>query len=77
MMDIQHTSWVPPLLGLASVVCGYFSLELMSSGPGIQVLTNKGKRSLAVISVVRPRLGKLAIALAVLGLLFELVIELI
>jgi hypothetical protein len=74
-MDFRRMGWVPPLLGLASAVCGYFALNVSTSSV-IKTWTPEGMKPLAVISVHRPVMGWLALALVVLGLLFQLVIEL-
>lgn len=75
-MALRRMGWVSPLLGLASVVCGYFALSIEAS-PVLKTSTSEGMKPLAVVSVEQPALGWLALGLVVVGLLFQLVIELI
>jgi hypothetical protein len=74
-MIFRRMGWVPPFLGLASVVCGYFALKVNASSM-LKTSTPEGMKPLAVLSVERPALGWLALALVMVGLLFQLVIEL-
>lgn len=74
-MVFRRMGWVPPLLGLAATISGYFALAVVVS-PVITTWTQEGNKPLAAISVERPALGWLALVLVVLGLLFQLAIEL-
>jgi hypothetical protein len=74
-MFLLRITWVPPLLGFLSVVCGYLSLQF-ETARGVTMAASEGMKPVALISIHNKTLAVVSLALILVSLGLKFFIEL-